>query len=101
MSSCGADVITEVPASRWEADAHHAGDASVASRARHGGFMVGAQLFDGAVFGVSAAESASIDPQQRLLLEGGYAALHASGLGRAELSGSDTSVYVGMCSAVE
>ena len=63
---------------------------------RHGGFVAGAERFDGRFFGVSAAEAAAIDPQQRLLLEHGYEALHGAALTRASLLGSATAVFVGL-----
>ena len=39
-----------------------------------------------------------MDPQQRHLLELGYEAFHGAGLPRAQLSGSNTSIYVGIMS---
>ena len=65
---------------------------------RHGGFVVGAQLFDNAAFGISTAEAAAMDPQQRLLLESGWAALYGAGMTRSTLAGSLTGVFVAITS---
>ena len=62
----------------------------------HGGFVAGAERFDGRCFGVSAAEAGAMDPQQRLLLEVGYEALHGGGARRAALLGGDGGVWVGI-----
>ena len=49
---------------------------------RFGSWLVGADLFDGAAFGISAAEAVVTDPQQRLVLEA-VATLLSSGRGTA------------------
>ena len=67
----------------------------VASRVRHGGFLLDAQLFAPASFGISAAEAAAMDPQQRLLLELGYSALHNTSMVKSALLGSNVAVNVG------
>ena len=64
-------------------------------RARHGGFVSGAELADTAAFAISPAEAAAMDPCQRLLLERGYGALHDAALDRAALGGSLTGVFLG------
>ena len=98
-SSCGRDLIEEVSVSRWDVTAAlatlNSAAPEVSRRARHGGFLQGATLFDARRFGVSAAEALAMDPQQRLLLERGYAALHGGGLVRSNLLDSTTAVHVG------
>ena len=83
MVAGGVDVISEVPAARWELGPPPRLDDAVGLRARHGGFVANAERFDHRCFGVSAAEAGAMDPQQRLLLERGYEALHGAGLRRA------------------
>ena len=91
VSSTGADMISEVSLCRWMPLSL---DEPLSSRMRHGGFVVGAELFDAAVFGISAAEAAAMDPQQRLLLERGWEALHGAELTRSTLAGSLVGVFV-------
>ena len=67
----------------------------VASRVRHGGFVLGAELFEHGFFSISAAEASAMDPQQRQLLERGYAALHSSGMRKGSLLGAVVAVNVG------
>ena len=71
-------------------------DATVASRCRYAGFVVGADGFDASRFCISPAEAAAMDPQQRLLLEYGYESLHSACLNRASLNGSLTGVFLGI-----
>eukprot|EP00966_Prymnesium_polylepis_P191688 4442366-Prymnesium_polylepis.1 len=96
LSVTGFDAIGQVPVSRWDVASHKGLDESVASRARHGGFVPAAPLFDAYAFLISSAEAAAMDPQQRLLLECGYCSLHASGLDRVRLAGSSAAVCVGI-----
>ena len=63
---------------------------------RHGGFLAGAERFDGKCFGVSPAEANAMDPQQRLVLELAYEALHGAGARKASLLGDDTGVFLGI-----
>ena len=96
MAAGGLNTVGDVPASRWELEPLSQAPDDAALRVRHGAFVHGAERFDHRCFGVSAAEAGAMDPQQRLLLERGYAALHAAGLRRAELLGSETGVFVGI-----
>jgi acyl carrier protein len=64
--------------------------------ARQGGFLAGAERFDGKCFGVSPAESSAMDPQQRLVLEVAYEALHGAGARKASLLGDDAGVFLGI-----
>ena len=89
------NAVCEVPATRWDVHAQPALPEPAASRVRHGGFVLGAELADNTAFGLSSAETAAMDPCQRLLLERSYAALHAASLDRAALSGSLTGVFLG------
>ena len=79
------DLLSEIPAERWDMEqaAELVADdpPEVRSRVRHGGFLIGAELFEHTSFSISAAEAAAMDPQQRQLLERGYAALHAGAFG--------------------
>lgn len=54
--------------------------------------------FDAKFFSIPPGEAEAIDPQQRLLLEVVYEALQSAGIPIGDLSGSNTSCYVGiMC----
>jgi len=96
MVATGSDVIGEVPLSRWDVNAAHAGlPDAVAKKACFLGSVQGAQLIDNAVFAVSPSEAAAMDPCQRLLLEHGYRALHEGSADRSTLSGSLTGFFLG------
>ena len=95
MVGCGCDAIVQVPATRWDVHTQLALPEPIASRARHAGFVRGAELADNAAFAVSPAEAAAMDPCQRLVLESGYAALHDASSDRMALGGSPTGVFLG------
>jgi hypothetical protein len=80
----GHDAIQQVPVGRWHLQP------VLANAERHGGFVLGANVFDNLAFGISASEASVMDPQQRMLLERGYIALHEAKLVRATLAGSVT-----------
>ena len=89
LLQAGGDAMTASPTRRWAA-------AQPQEYCRYGGFLGGAQMFDGFQFGLAPVEVASMDPQQRLLLESAYATCHGSGYRRLSLLGSDVGVYVGI-----
>ena len=93
--ACGSDMITEVPATRWDLHPHPGLPEPIASRIRHGGFVRDAELVDNAAFATSPAEATAMDPCQRLLLERSYTALHDASLDRAALTGSLVGVFLG------
>jgi acyl carrier protein len=98
QATCG-DAMGKVPSTRWVIE--EAVDMRLLSSVQtacvqHGGFVAGAERFDGGAFGISPAEAGAMDPQQRLLLELGYGALHASCARRATLMGGDGGVFLGI-----
>ena len=102
VTACGASVVSEVPTSRWATGVLNLDPLEgicvpiEVCRARHGGFVAGAELADHQAFSVSQTEAAAMDPQQRLLLEFGYFSLHGSSLERMLLMGSDAGVFLGI-----
>ena len=98
-SHCGRDLLRVIPSSRWDVEQAaadlHGSPPEVASRVRHGAFLVGAQLFEHGFFSISAAEALAMDPQQRQLLERGYMALHAARMTKDALLGAVVAVNVG------
>src|SRR5687768_6141571 len=94
----GANAVTEVPRDRWDADALFDSRRSARGKmtTRWGGFLQNISLFDAGFFGIAASEAATLDPQQRLLLETAWEALEDAGQPLDRLSGSRTSVFVGI-----
>ena len=110
--AAAADAIAPVPLARWDWEHLAAGAAAAAAAAaggdperpaRFGGWLAGVELFDAALFGISAAEAELMDAQQRLLLEASYEAIAAAGAGAAAPPGGalppDACVAVGIASA--
>ena len=111
--SCGTfpwnhDHITLIPDARWDADSALGQGHSM--QARFGSFMQDVELFDPAVFGLSAGEASTMDPQQRCLLQCTAEALHSQrqgssrgqpdpqGIGGALVTGgmSKAGVFIGI-----
>lgn len=95
----GKNAIVEVPKTRWDVDAFYdpQPDAPGKMSSRWGGFLNRVDEFDAEFFGISPEEAEHTDPQQRLLLEVAWEALERAGIVPAQLSGSQTGVFIGLC----
>ncbi|MFQ2879631.1 sulfolipid-1 biosynthesis phthioceranic/hydroxyphthioceranic acid synthase [Mycobacterium sp. MS3] len=96
--SRGDDLVTEIPADRWDADAYYDPEPGVPGRtvSRWGGFIDDVAGFDAEFFGISEREATSIDPQHRLLLETAWETIEHAGLDPAALAGTATAVFTGL-----
>jgi acyl transferase domain-containing protein/acyl carrier protein len=94
----GVDAITEVPAERWDVEAHYDPDPDARGKTytRWGGFVENIDRFDAHFFSISPREAAAMDPQQRMLLEVVWEALEHAGVASPSLAGSDSGVFVGI-----
>src|SRR5262249_19627528 len=100
LLSGGVDAISETPPNRWDLDRLYGPDPDVPGKltTRWGGFLADVDQWDAGFFQLSPREAKALDPQQRLLLEVTWEALERAGLTQEQLFGSDTGVYVGICS---
>jgi len=85
----GVDPVSEMPASRWDADCDGLATRQV-------GYLENIDQFDPYFFGISPSEAESMDPQQRLLLEVCHEAFENAGCNTTQLRGSNTGVYLGI-----
>lgn len=94
----GHDLVSEVPADRWDHREHHDPTGTLASGTDcgHGAFLDDVTRFDAAFFGVRDAEARGMDPQSRLLLEVLYEAAEDAGVA-GTLRGTATGMFVGRC----
>ncbi|CAN5210405.1 mycocerosate synthase [soil metagenome] len=94
----GADMITEIPADRWDGDEYYDAERGVPGRSvsRWGGFLDDVAGFDNSFFGIGEREATAIDPQHRLLLETAWEAVEHAGMAPTSLAGSATGVFVGL-----
>lgn len=97
----GEEVISEVPADRWDLAHHFDPDPSVPlhQHVRRGGFIDGIDQFDAAFFGISPREAVCMDPQQRLLLEVAWQAIESAGIPLEAVRGTATGVFMGISSS--
>jgi acyl transferase domain-containing protein len=95
----GKEAITEVPGSRWDINDFYNPDPNVPGTmsTRWGGFLDRIDGFDAGFFGMSPDEVEHTDPQQRLFLEVAWEALENAGIVPSHLSGSQTGVFIGLC----
>ncbi|MFM8445697.1 MAG: amino acid adenylation domain-containing protein [Methylococcus sp.] len=79
--SAGADLITEVPPSRWDHEPFFSAqpDEAGKTRCKWGGFLDQVDRFDAGFFRISPAEAQLLDPQERLFLETTWHLLESSG----------------------
>ena len=94
----GDDLITEIPAERWDVDEYYDPERGVPGRSisRWGGFLDDVAGFDPEFFGLTDEKAAGIDPQHRVLLETSWEAIEHAGLVPASLAGTLTGVFVGL-----
>ncbi|KAI0388542.1 hypothetical protein F5Y17DRAFT_463603 [Xylariaceae sp. FL0594] len=95
------DLLSEIPASRFEADKFYHPDSSHhgTSNVRHSYFLSqDHRAFDADFFGIKPAEATAMDPQQRILLETSYDAFTSAGYTVDQIRGSRTGVFVGLMS---
>ncbi|MCB0167234.1 MAG: amino acid adenylation domain-containing protein, partial [Anaerolineae bacterium] len=100
LLTTGRDTVSEIPASRWPVDAYYDPNPDTPGKmyTRYGSFLDAVDQFDPQFFGISPREAVGMDPQQRLLLEVCWEALEHAGLAADRLRGSQTGVFLGMCS---
>jgi acyl transferase domain-containing protein/NADPH:quinone reductase-like Zn-dependent oxidoreductase/NADP-dependent 3-hydroxy acid dehydrogenase YdfG/acyl carrier protein len=89
----GCDVVTQIPAERWNSGSVFGRDAAML---QHAGVLDDVEHFDADFFGITGREALLLDPQQRLILEVVWEALEHAGIPATGLRGSDTGVFVGM-----
>src|ERR1700739_2417272 len=94
----GDDLITEVPADRWDADEYYDPEPGVPGRSvcKWGGFLDDVAGFDSEFFGINEREAIALDPQHRLLLETSWEAMGHSVLTPEMVTDSLTGVFVGL-----
>lgn len=94
----GADLVTEVPADRWDAAEFYDPERGVPGRtvSRWGAFLDDIGGFDAAFFGLDDTKGTAIDPQHRLLMETSWEAIEQAGIDPASLAGTSTGVYLGI-----
>ncbi|MEZ0355728.1 sulfolipid-1 biosynthesis phthioceranic/hydroxyphthioceranic acid synthase [Mycobacterium sp. SA01] len=94
----GADLVTEVPADRWDADDLYDPEPGVPGRSvsKWGAFIDDVTGFDPDFFGINEREATAMDPQHRVLLETSWEAVEQAGFTPSSLSGTSTGVFIGM-----
>ena len=94
----GDDLVTEVPADRWDADEYYDPEPGVPGRSvcKWGAFLDDVADFDPEFFGITEKEATAMDPQHRLLLETSWEAMEHGGFTREKLADLRTGVFVGL-----
>ncbi len=94
----GVDMISEVPADRWNIQDFYHSDTSLPGKSLSywGGFLDNIDQFDPFFFSISPIEAEYMDPQQRLLLELAYEALDDGGQIKENPAETKTGVFIGI-----
>ncbi|MCB0193851.1 MAG: SDR family NAD(P)-dependent oxidoreductase [Anaerolineae bacterium] len=94
----GDDLITEIPADRWDWRAFYGDPQTQINRTnvKWGGFMPDVDKFDAAFFRISPREAKLMDPQERIFLEAVSTCMEDEGYRASTLSGTGTGVFVGV-----
>ncbi|MEV8517155.1 amino acid adenylation domain-containing protein [Dactylosporangium sp. NPDC051484] len=82
----GRDCIREVPAQRWDADAHYDPAGRGRSYSKWAGFLDGVDLFDPLFFQIAPEQAEAMDPQERLFLQTAWATFEDAGYPPAALA---------------
>ncbi|WQF90302.1 Putative Acyl transferase domain superfamily, quinone oxidoreductase/zeta-crystallin, thiolase [Colletotrichum destructivum] len=98
----GRSAWSEIPASRWNWEAHyHPSQERAGSNTVRGGHFLrdgeqNGKQFDAAFFNITRKETETMDLQQRIVLENVYEAMESAGLRLEDVKGSKTSVFAGV-----
>jgi polyketide synthase 5 len=93
----GDDLVTEIPASRWDVGYYYDPEPGVPGRSvcKWGSFLDNVGDFDPEFFGLTEKEATAMDPQHRLLLETAWEAMEHAGLTKGTIA-NETGVFVGL-----
>jgi acyl transferase domain-containing protein/NAD(P)-dependent dehydrogenase (short-subunit alcohol dehydrogenase family)/acyl carrier protein/SAM-dependent methyltransferase len=92
----GDDLISEVPAERWNWRETSKAGSEANKPSRWGGFIDDVDAFDAGFFGIHALEAERMDPQHRVFLQEAWRAIEAAGESPAALSGRRVGVFAGV-----
>jgi acyl transferase domain-containing protein len=95
--AAGRDSVREIPAERWDVDAHWDADPQAPGKtySKWGSLLAHIDRFDADFFGISPREARLMDPQQRLYLMEAYRALENAGYSDRSLDGTECHAFVG------
>ncbi|GAX60238.1 polyketide synthase module and related protein [Candidatus Scalindua japonica] len=94
----GKDLISEIPADRWDWRAYYGDPQKEVNKTniKWGGFIDDVDKFDPMFFGISPKEAELMDPQQRLFMECVWETIENAGYKASDLSGTKTGLFVGV-----
>lgn len=92
------DAVKEITSDRWSISKFYHPEKGIPGKtyAKWAGLLDEIDQFDPEAFGISPREAPHMDPQQRLLLEVAWDAIEDAGQLLEDLSGSRTSVHIGI-----
>lgn len=95
---CEKDMVTEIPKDRWDYKKFYGDPLKERNKTnvKWAGFMKEVDKFDPAFFGISPLEAELMDPQQRIFMETVWNTIEDAGYRAADLSDSNTGVFVGV-----